>query len=113
MKHPLKKIFRYMKILNDDEKVIQYILLTRTTAAQNEVALSCHRVRGLYFLAVVFVRGIVYTLYNTYIMQYIHYVIHTIHYSIIYQLNMFYNFPHKTIVLAAFYTSHKNNCRAK
>ena len=27
-------------------------------AAQNEVALSYHKVRGLYFLAVVFVRGI-------------------------------------------------------
>ena len=32
------------------------ILLTKTTAAQNEVALSYHRVRGLYFLAVVFAR---------------------------------------------------------
>ena len=29
------------------------ILLTETTAAQNEVALSYHRVRGLYFPAVV------------------------------------------------------------
>ena len=29
------------------------ILLTITTAAQNEVALSYHSVRGLYFLAVV------------------------------------------------------------
>ena len=34
------------------------ILLTKTTAAQNEVALSYHKVRGLYFLAVVFVRSI-------------------------------------------------------
>ena len=34
------------------------ILLTKTTAAQNEVALSYHTVRGLYFLAVVFVRSI-------------------------------------------------------
>ena len=32
-----------------------HILLTKTTAAQNEVALSYHRARGLYFLAVVFV----------------------------------------------------------
>ena len=32
-----------------------YILLTKTTAAQNEVGLSYHSVRGLYFLAVVFV----------------------------------------------------------
>ena len=30
------------------------ILHTKTTAAQNEVALSYHRVWGLYFLAVVF-----------------------------------------------------------
>ena len=30
------------------------ILLTKTTAAQNEGALSYRRVRGLYFLAVVF-----------------------------------------------------------
>ena len=37
------------------------ILLTKTTAAQNEDALSKYRVRGLYFLAVVFVRSI-YTL---------------------------------------------------
>ena len=35
-----------------------YILLTKTTAAQNEVALSYHRERGLYFLAVVFVATI-------------------------------------------------------
>ena len=31
------------------------ILLTETAAAQNEVALSYHKMRGLYFLAVVFV----------------------------------------------------------
>ena len=37
------------------------ILLTKTTAAQNEVALSYHRVLGLYFLAVVFVANIIYT----------------------------------------------------
>ena len=36
-----------------------YILLTKTTAAQNEVALSYHNVRGLYFLVVVFVGTIV------------------------------------------------------
>ena len=35
------------------------ILLTKTTAAQNEIALSYHRVRGLYFLAVVFAATIV------------------------------------------------------
>ena len=32
---------------------IYKLLLTKTTAAQNEVALSYHNVRGLYFLAVV------------------------------------------------------------
>ena len=35
------------------------ILLTKTTAAQNEDALSYPKVRGLYFLAVVFVRNII------------------------------------------------------
>ena len=41
------------------EVVSVYIHLTNTTAAQNEVALSYHSMRGLYFLAVVFVRSIV------------------------------------------------------
>ena len=36
-----------------------YILLKKTTAAKNEVTLSYYKVRGLYFLAVVFVRSIV------------------------------------------------------
>ena len=36
-----------------------YILLTKTTAAQNDVVLTYYRVRGLFFLAVVFVRSIV------------------------------------------------------
>ena len=35
------------------------IPLTKTTAAQNEVALIYHSVRGLYFLAVVFVATII------------------------------------------------------
>ena len=34
------------------------IVLTETTAALNEVALSCHRVHELYFLAVVFAEAI-------------------------------------------------------
>ena len=38
------------------------ILPTKTTAAQSEDALSYHRVRGLYFLAVVFVRSICVTI---------------------------------------------------
>ena len=33
--------------------IIAIILLTKTTAAQSEVALSYHKVRGLYFPAVV------------------------------------------------------------
>ena len=37
----------------------QVILLKKTTAAQNEDALGYHRVRGLYFQAVVFVATIV------------------------------------------------------
>ena len=32
--------------------------LAKTTAAQNEVALSYHKVRGLYFLAVIFLATI-------------------------------------------------------
>ena len=39
-------------------KNMESILLTKTTAAQNEVALSYHSVRGLYFLAVVFVSNL-------------------------------------------------------
>ena len=37
---------------------LKTILLTKTTAAQSEDALSYYRVRGLYSLAVVFVRSI-------------------------------------------------------
>ena len=36
------------------------ILLTKTTVALNDSALSCHRLRGLYFLAVVFMRSILF-----------------------------------------------------
>ena len=39
--------------------VLISILPTKTTAARNAVALSYHRVRGLYFLAVVFAATIV------------------------------------------------------
>ena len=35
-------------------KIKNIILLTKITFTQNEVALSYHRVRGLYFLAVIF-----------------------------------------------------------
>ena len=37
-----------------------YILLTKTTAVQNEFALRYYRVRGLYFLAVVFCGDYIY-----------------------------------------------------
>ena len=37
---------------------IVFILLGKTTAVKNEAALSHYRLRGLYFLAVVFVRSI-------------------------------------------------------
>ena len=40
------------------------IVFTKTTAAQNEDALSYHRVRGLNFLAIVFVATIVLREYN-------------------------------------------------
>ena len=43
----------YLYMSRIDKKII--ILLTKTTAAQTEDALSYYRVRGLYFLAVVFV----------------------------------------------------------
>ena len=36
------------------KRITHNILPTKTTAAQNEVALSYHKVRGLYFLAVIF-----------------------------------------------------------
>ena len=38
---------------------IVYVLLTKAAATRNGVALSYHRVRGLDFLAVVFVRSII------------------------------------------------------
>ena len=40
-------------------KILSNILHTKTTAAQNGVALNYHKVRGLYFLEVAFVRSIV------------------------------------------------------
>ena len=39
--------------------LLKQILFTKTTAAQNEVALSCQKVLGLYFLAVVFAATII------------------------------------------------------
>ena len=46
------------------------IFLTKTTAAQNKVLLSYHRVRGLYFLVVVFAATIVH------IQTTIYYIVH-------------------------------------
>ena len=34
------------------------IILTKTTTVQNDDSLTYHRMRGLYFLAIVFVRSI-------------------------------------------------------
>ena len=45
--------------INFGDFLINVILLIKTTAARNEVALSYHRVRGQYFLAVVFVANTV------------------------------------------------------
>ena len=50
----IRLMIRFM-ILIHVVTVVKYILLTKTAAAQNEDALSYHRVRGLYFQAVVFV----------------------------------------------------------
>ena len=44
---------------------IYNILLTKTTAAQNEVALSYHTERGLFFLTVFFAAAIVLLSYDT------------------------------------------------
>ena len=52
---------------------IKIILLTKTTAGQNEVALSYHNVRGLYFLTVAFVATIICLLYN------VHLQVHTVY----------------------------------
>ena len=45
---------RLISSLNPSSRGTSFALLTRITAAQNDVALSYHRVRALYFLAVVF-----------------------------------------------------------
>ena len=48
-----------LQLLVSTNNNVDTIPLTKTTAAQNEVAISYHRVRGLYFLAVVFVATII------------------------------------------------------
>ena len=52
-------VYSLLLPINFLNETFKYIVLTKTTATQNEVALSYHRVRGLYFMAVVFVRSIV------------------------------------------------------
>ena len=53
----------------------RYILLTKTTAVQNKVALSYHRVRGLYFLAIVFAATIVVYSYIIHMFEFIVYML--------------------------------------
>ena len=57
--------------MNIDQSIVSKlpILLTKTTAAQNEVALSYGIVLGLYFLAVVFAGTIVECLDDIYIFR--------------------------------------------
>ena len=61
-----------------------HLLLTKTTVAQNEVALCYDRVRGPYFLAVVFVSTIVVIitvpLHMFYVML-MHYIVHIIYFT--------------------------------
>ena len=52
------------------EEAYYVILLAKTTAAQNKVALTYYRVCGLYFLAVVFVRSIVNTVKTSSVLSY-------------------------------------------
>ena len=47
------------KIWRNKALLRYYILLTKITALQNEVALNYHSLRGLYFLAVIFAVTIV------------------------------------------------------
>ena len=47
----------YIQCIGLLEITIDIIVVSKTTAAQNGVALSYHKVRGLYFLAVGFVRS--------------------------------------------------------
>ena len=54
-----KKFVPFVKPVICHHFVMENILLTKTTATRNEVALSYHRVRGLYFQTVVFVATII------------------------------------------------------
>ena len=47
-------VVRFCCAHDESGRQVGTILLTKITAAHNKVALSYHRVRGLYFLAVIF-----------------------------------------------------------
>ena len=49
-----------LEVREEVSKIRKSIVLTKITAAQNEVALSYHSVRRLYFLPVIFVVTILY-----------------------------------------------------
>ena len=54
-----RRLAHYNSRIVEDRILILIILLNKITDAQNEVALKYHRVRGLYFLAVIFAVNIV------------------------------------------------------
>ena len=51
----LRKLGTNLSFVDHMMSELRTILLTQITSAQNEVALNYHRMRGLYFMAVVFV----------------------------------------------------------
>ena len=53
---PCVEIAEHVDKISEQPEVVLH--LTKTTDAQNEVVLSYHSLRGLYFLAVAFVRSI-------------------------------------------------------
>ena len=48
-----------IKVHEKERNIVRNILLTKITAVQTEAALSYHRVRGLYFPAIIFAATIV------------------------------------------------------
>ena len=54
------------------------MLLTKITAAQNQVELSYHRVRGLYFVAVRFVTTVVVYIYIYHTLYSVHCTVYTV-----------------------------------
>ena len=55
--------------------ILYIILLKKTTAARSEVALSYHKVRGLYFLAVVFAATIIVCSYGAFAVHVLHHTV--------------------------------------